>query len=218
MPKTDPPAEAHHLRLEVDNLDECLEVFKDMSNCAAVRHEGGKGGEHPHLHIWVQYDTPVTAQTVRNRLKKFPAFAAVKGNGDWSIRSHNAFDVWINYCMKDTGAKQPRVVVWNRVEQFPVVIPVTVIEFDKGNPRPKATVKTQYEMVSDIMDIVNINSDSKKFEFDKVYEATSEVLRQNKKGGDIYYVMKIMEMVAMYFYPDDHHSMVKTAWNFRHRL
>jgi len=216
MPAKDPAVDAHHLRLGRIG-DDLLEVIKQFPGWAVVQHLGGKNGEHPHYHIWCDHSgSPITAQTVRNRLKKFPAFSTISGNGDWSIRAHDNFDIWASYVMTNKYDKQPEIVVWNRNTPRPPVITVIENVLPIVDARAKIkSAKTQYEMVNDIWFELDQNE---KFNFDRVYEKTADVLRRNKKGGDIYYIIKMMEMVCMYYYQDDHKSFVKQAWNSRHKM
>lgn len=78
----------------------------------------------------------------------------------------------------------------------------------------KVKQKTQYEMVSEIIDIYSRDT----YDYDELYDSTVQVIRANKKAADMFYVMKLMEAVCMFRFPDDHRAMVKKAWNLRHRI
>lgn len=89
---------------------------------------------------------------------------------------------------------------------------------------PKKNQVTQHDMVKEIcikMYVKDPETDIEKpipYDYDLLYEATRETLVEHKKGGDIYYVMKLMESVIMFMYPHTHRAFVKSAWNLRHKI
>lgn len=123
MPERDPPVSVHHLRLGV-NTPELREALLGLKGWAIVSHEGGKEGEHPHLHCYIQHSEPITAMTVKNRLKKHAPqiFGDFKGNGSWSFRPHNSLETWWEYVWRDPYlTKRPALVMWSlESEQLPI--------------------------------------------------------------------------------------------------
>lgn len=104
----DPPGTMKHLRFGKISPEICEALMKAPGVKSIVRHEGGaKGGafkEHPHFHVWFESDTPITNQTVRNRLSKLPEFATHKGQNDWSFRNHDSYLKWCEYVCRNTTA------------------------------------------------------------------------------------------------------------------
>jgi len=96
----DPPGQTKHLRFGLIS-DEALVALKELPYVQViVLHKSGKTGEHPHWHIWSDGEK-TTNQTVRNRLKKLPAFAAHKGQNDWSFRNHENYSKWYQYTTRN---------------------------------------------------------------------------------------------------------------------
>lgn len=143
MPSSDPAVEAHHCRLGKNSepLRTCLQGLKGW---VVVSHEGGKTGEHPHLHCWIQHTEPCCAMTVKNRLKKHEVFKDFKGNGDWSFRAHNDLRTWWEYVWKDDfGNKKPNLVCWSLdIPQFPIPEIITLI-------LPKPVLTTHGNIIAD---------------------------------------------------------------------
>lgn len=99
----DPPAIAHHLRLEVADLkpfEEALSAFPHTK--AIVRHRTGKKGEHPHLHVFFQLERELTKVGLKDRLRAFnDVFKSLKGQGEWTFRPHDSFEIWCKYVVKN---------------------------------------------------------------------------------------------------------------------
>lgn len=135
MPSSDPAVEAHHCRLG-KNTPEIRTVLQGLKGWVVVSHEGGKTGEHSHLHCFIQHSEPCCAMTVKNRLKKHEVFKEFKGNGDWSFRSHDSLQTWWDYVWKDEyETKKPSLVCWNLdIPQFDIPPPRTLIL-----PKPELT-------------------------------------------------------------------------------
>lgn len=82
---------------------------------------------------------------------------------------------------------------------------------------------TQYMLVKDIAIQMCLKADvgpdqEPPYDFEDLYECTTQVLKDNRKGGDIFYVMKTMESVLMLQYPSVHRQFLKSAWNSRHKI
>lgn len=100
------------------------------------------------------------------------------------------------------------------------------IPVSNHNTVATTVLKTKKEQVTQHMLVVEIacrlhaitGEDYPAYDFDLIYGHTADVLREYKKGGDIYYVMKTMESVIMMIYPRDHRALVLTAWNARHKI
>lgn len=93
----DPPGAIKHLRFGKISPEayEALSTYPGIK--AIVLHTHGKKGEHPHWHVWWEGAKPATNQTIRNQLKKLPAFAEYSGQNDWSFRNHDSFPAWADY-------------------------------------------------------------------------------------------------------------------------
>lgn len=105
----DPPGTVKHIRFGKtgEAIFEQLKVYPGIK--AIVLHTLGKKGEHPHYHIWWEGDTPITNQTLRNRLKAAsPVFGTFSGQNDWSFRNHDSWDSWATYV---TGNLSHKVLV-----------------------------------------------------------------------------------------------------------
>lgn len=90
-------------------------------------------------------------------------------------------------------------------------------------PSRKTSSVTQHMLVVDIATRMVVRADigpddEPPYDFNDLYECTTEVLKENKKGGDIFYVMKTMESVLMMQYPNTHKHFLKNAWNSRHKI
>lgn len=101
----DPPAPAHHLRIELSNLDEVTASLVSYQYArAVVKHIAGRTGEHPHLHVFLQWEKPITKVGAKDRLRKLPGFASLHGNGDWSFRPHDSYANWCKYVAANISA------------------------------------------------------------------------------------------------------------------
>jgi len=101
----DIPGNVKHLRFGKisDTALDCLKSYPGIK--AIVLHTHGEKGEHPHWHVWWIGDKPVTNQTVRNNLKKLPAFETYSGQNDWSFRNHDSFPTWADYVTSNISHK-----------------------------------------------------------------------------------------------------------------
>lgn len=101
----DPPGAVKHLRFgKISELAyESLIGFPGVKS--VVLHTHGAKGEHPHWHVWWEGDKPVTNQTIRNHLKKIPAFADYNGQNDWSFRNHDSWNAWAKYVTENLSHK-----------------------------------------------------------------------------------------------------------------
>lgn len=99
----DPPATAHHLRLEVADLSQFIEPLKTFPwSKAIVCHQSGKTGEHPHLHIFFQLERELTRVALKNRLKAHhDVFKSLYGQSQWSFRPHDSYTIWCKYVCKN---------------------------------------------------------------------------------------------------------------------
>jgi hypothetical protein len=122
--KEDKESPDHHVRLEglEPDMSGALIYFKDISGAIVVRHESGRGGEHPHLHVWFPVGKIIKPKALLDRFKKLP-WANKKqfhGNEQWSSRWHLSVTNWIDYvtCQSPTTRvwwyrKAPKVLVNN---------------------------------------------------------------------------------------------------------
>lgn len=143
----------HHVRLEgkEPDMSGAVEWFKDISGVIIVRHEGGKQGEHPHLHIWYPLGKVIQPSAVLTRFKKLD-WAKDKqfvGNQQWSSRYHNNVSSWIDYvtCQAPTQRKwwkkkAPKVIVNNSVYSFTNECPPEYLDVDKDPDTVEATIKS----------------------------------------------------------------------------
>lgn len=99
----DPPSLVHHLRFEVADLSAYEEAFKAFPwSKAIVKHITGKTGEHPHLHIWLEYERELTKVAVKDRLRAFnDIFKSISGQGEWSFRPHDSYANWCAYVKRN---------------------------------------------------------------------------------------------------------------------
>ena len=102
----DPPGAVKHIRFGKVG-EAILDQLKDFPGVkAVVLHTCGKKGEHPHYHIWWEGETPVTNQTLRNRLKaRSPVFETFSGQNDWSYRNHDSWELWATYVTSNLSHK-----------------------------------------------------------------------------------------------------------------
>lgn len=101
----DPPGKLKHLRFGKIS-PEALEALIGYPGIkSVVLHTHGAKGEHPHWHVWYESEKPVTNQTVRNHLKKLPAFESYSGQNDWSFRNHDSFETWADYVCRNLSHK-----------------------------------------------------------------------------------------------------------------
>jgi len=102
----DPPGAVKHVRFgkTSEAILEALKAYPGVK--AIVLHTHGKKGEHPHYHIWWEGETPITNQTLRNRLKATsPVFEKFSGQNDWSFRNHDSWDAWASYVVSNLSHK-----------------------------------------------------------------------------------------------------------------
>lgn len=102
----DPPGAVKHVRFGKvsDAILEAISAYPGVK--AVVLHTMGKKGEHPHYHIWWEGDSPITNQTLRNRLKVYsPVFGGFSGQNDWSFRNHDSYDTWCKYTTSNLSHK-----------------------------------------------------------------------------------------------------------------
>lgn len=101
----DPPGQIKHLRF--GKISD--EAFTALSGYPGIKsivlHTRGAKGEHPHWHVWYEGDKAITNQTIRNQLKKLPAFATYSGQNDWSFRNHDSWDAWAKYVCENLSHK-----------------------------------------------------------------------------------------------------------------
>lgn len=99
----DPPAVTHHLRIEVADLSPVIESLKVFPwSKAIVSHKDGKSGEHPHLHIFLEFERALTKVAAKDRLRKHnELFKSISGNSSWSFRPHDSYTVWCKYVCKN---------------------------------------------------------------------------------------------------------------------
>jgi len=99
----DVPALHHHLRIEIPDLsliEQAVTAFEWTK--AAVKHMGGKKGEHPHLHIFLVFEKPLTKVAAKDRLRKHhDIFKSLSGNENWSFRPHDNYEAWCRYVCKN---------------------------------------------------------------------------------------------------------------------
>lgn len=95
----DPPAIAHHVRIEVADLIQFYEPLKTFPGVKAIaRHENGKTGEHPHLHVFFQLERELTRVALKNRLKAHhDVFKSLYGNAQWRCKAHDSYTNWCRY-------------------------------------------------------------------------------------------------------------------------
>lgn len=143
MGASDVPVPAHHCRIGIVS-PELTSALTGLKGTIVVTHQGGKAGEHPHYHVWFQHERPITAGTVKNRLRKQnEIFATLSGNGDWSFRGHNDLKTWWEYVWLDPlDTKKPALVCWNMdIPQFDIPeIQHTLILNEMATPRIVNTV------------------------------------------------------------------------------
>lgn len=103
MPPKDPPALHHHLRIECSDLSEAAAAIVGFPAArAVVRHQAGKTGEHPHLHIYLENERPLTKVAVKDRLRKHNEFfKTLSGNENWSFRPHDNYEAWCRYVKRN---------------------------------------------------------------------------------------------------------------------
>lgn len=101
--KKDPPAVCHHLRIELSDLsgvEHSLNTFEWAKS--VVKHMTGKVGEHPHLHIWLEFERPLTKVAAKDRLRAHHnVFKSIRGNEQWSFRPHDSYTLWCTYVCKN---------------------------------------------------------------------------------------------------------------------
>lgn len=105
MPPKDPAAPRHHLRIETPALDPVVEALSTFEWAkSVVKHLAGKKGEHPHLHIWLEFEKPLTKVAAKDRLRKHSdVFKSLSGNENWSFRPHDDYEAWCKYvCRNDS--------------------------------------------------------------------------------------------------------------------
>lgn len=102
----DPPGAVKHIRFGKVG-EAILDLLKEFPGVKAiVLHTHGKKGEHPHYHIWWEGETPITNQTLRNRLKaRSPVFEGFSGQNDWSFRNHDSWESWATYVSSNLSHK-----------------------------------------------------------------------------------------------------------------
>lgn len=179
---------------------------------------------HPHIHFLMK-NTKCTYDTLVNVVKR-----AIPGatKDKYSFKA-KANDDFISYMSK--GKLDP---VFNQGYSEELIAEKKLKGFDKtdglqtSKPTETSTKKssqiTNHQLVTEIAarmyDIEGLTQDDEipPYEFELLYQATTDTLKAHNKGGDIYYVMKMMETVLMVYYPQSHRVFVKVAWNSRHKL
>jgi len=101
----DPPGMVKHLRFGKISETALAALIGYPGIKSIVLHTHGAKGEHPHWHVWWVGDKAVTNQTIRDRLKKLPAFKDYSGQNDWSFRNHDSFPTWAEYVTSNLSHK-----------------------------------------------------------------------------------------------------------------
>jgi len=99
----DPPAPNHHLRIELSDLSGVKHALNSFEwAVSVVEHITGKSGEHPHLHVWLAFEKPLTKVAAKDRLRKHSdVFKSCSGNQNWSFRPHDSYTSWCTYVCKN---------------------------------------------------------------------------------------------------------------------
>lgn len=97
MPSEDIPGTDKHIRFGKISPEIYEALIGIPGVKAVVLHKIGRKSENPHWHIWCECPEAITNQTWKNHAHKIPALKGFKGNGDWSFRNHNSWDVWKKY-------------------------------------------------------------------------------------------------------------------------
>lgn len=141
----DPPGQVKHLRFGKISEEAYTALIGFPGVKSVVLHTHGAKGEHLHWHVWWEGDKPITNQTIRNNLKKLPAFESYSGQNDWSFRNHDSFETWADYTVKNLSHKV--LLSYRDIEDrsakakiLPVVIPTPVTPIILG---PVKVVKSQ---------------------------------------------------------------------------
>lgn len=128
MTGKDIPSQTHHLRIEIPDLsliEQAVTAFEWTQ--AAVKHASGKTGEHPHLHIFLNFEKTITKVAAKDRLRKHhDIFKTLSGNGNWSFRPHDNYEAWCKYVCRNishTVIKSDDILdkVHNEALQVPLV-------------------------------------------------------------------------------------------------
>lgn len=115
MPAKDPRVSAHHLVVNVI-VPGMAEHLKTLNDVVVVRHEGGKRGDHPHYHCYIQHKKPCTAQTTKNRLWSHESFKPIEGSTMFSMRpfEEGGVENFWGYVWHDPYlTKRPTLICWN---------------------------------------------------------------------------------------------------------
>jgi len=99
----DVPTATHHLRVQVDDLSGVIHALSTFEwATSVVKHVTGKSKEHPHLHIWLAFEKPLTKVAAKNRLKAHhDVFKSLSGQEQWSFRPHDSYTAWSTYVCKN---------------------------------------------------------------------------------------------------------------------
>lgn len=211
---------AGRVHCDLSEQDLVIQGLKPRCNSIIVyRHDTF----HPHIHFLMtevncSYDTLVNVvkRAIPGAKKDKYSFKKDANDDFISYMSKGKLDPVYNFGFSDELIAQKKLKGYDkddisRTNSYPV----------ETTPQSKKTTTiTQHMLVVEIACRLHAitGEDYPEYEFDLIYSTTADVLREYKKGGDIYYVMKTMESVIMMIYPREHRAMVLQAWNLRHRI
>jgi len=178
---------------------------------------------HPHIHF-LMMNTKCSYDTLVNVVKRVIPGAT---KDKYSFKK-DANDDFISYMSKGkldpvyTQGYSQELIQEKKLKGFDKT---DRLQTSKPTESKKSAQITNHQLITEIAarmfdkQGLDVNADAiPPYDFENIYDATTETLKSHKKGGDIYYVMKMMETVLMVYYPDSHRHFVKAAWNSRHKL
>lgn len=206
-----------------------LQGLKDRCERIIVyRHE--EAIERPHIHclmygVKCSYDTLVNVvkRAIPNATRDMYSFPKNKKADDdfISYMSKGKYDPILNVGFTDDLVKEKKSKGFDKKDVNRSSNNITM----ETTPQPKErkTQITQHMLVVEIASQMCLEAglgpeDEPPYNFEDLYTCTVKVLKDNKKGGDIFSVMKTMESVLMMQYPSTHRCFVKQAWNSRHKI
>lgn len=178
---------------------------------------------HPHIHFLMKnvkcsYDTLVNVvkRAIPGAKKDKYSFKKDANDDFISYMSKGKLDPVFNQGFTEELIKEKKLKGFDKTDR---------LQASKPQETKKTNTITNHQIVVEIaarmydIEGLDVNADAiPPYDFDLIYTATTDTLRAHKKGGDIFYVMKMMESVLMVYYPDSHKHFVKSAWNSRHKI
>lgn len=214
---------------DVSQQELIIQGLKDRCDRIIVyRHEADLRVKRPHIHclmygVKCSYDTliNVVKRVIPGATKDMYSFPKNKRADDDFIgyMSKGRLDPIYNVGFTDELIAEKKAHGYDKYDRNTNDISVENVL----QPKERKTQVTQHMLVVEIATRMVANVDvgpeeEPPYDFEDLYKCTTDVLKEAKKGGDMFYVMKTMESVLMLQYPSVHRQFLKSAWNSRHKI